>query len=171
MKLYFSGFCLENEAELFQEYIIKNDYTLSGFSFGAIRALEFALASSAMDIRIDLIQLFSPAFFNDKDEKYKRMQLIYFKKDSKAYCDNFLANIGLDKSQSSKYFVKGKYEELDELLNYRWEQNKLQMLIDNGTKIEVYLGENDKIIDSKKALEFFVDYAEVYFIENKEHIL
>ena len=169
--MYFSGFCLENEAELFQEYIIKNDYTLSGFSFGAIRALEFALASSAMDIRIDLIQLFSPAFFNDKDEKYKRMQLIYFKKDSKAYCDNFLANIGLDKSQSSKYFVKGKYEELDELLNYRWEQNKLQMLIDNGTKIEVYLGENDKIIDSKKALEFFVDYAEVYFIENKEHIL
>ena len=169
--MYFNGFCLENESELFQVYMIENDYTLSGFSYGAIKALEFALASSAMDIRIDLIQLFSPSFFNDKDEKYKRMQLMYFKKDSKTYCDNFLKNSGFDKSQSEKYFVEGKYEELDELLNYKWDQNKLQMLIDNGTKIEVYLGEHDNIIDSSKALEFFVNFSEVYYIKNKGHIL
>jgi hypothetical protein len=169
--LYFNGFCLENESELFKEYIIQNDYTLSGFSYGAIKALEFALGSSAMDIRIDLVQLFSPSFFNDKDEKYKRMQLMYFKKDSKTYCDNFLMNSGFEKEQSKQYFTMGKYEELDELLNYKWDQNKLNMLITNGTKIEVYLGENDKIIDSKKALEFFVNFADVYFIKNKGHIL
>jgi len=169
--LYFSGFCLENESELFEEYLVQNDYTLSGFSYGAIKAIEFALHSSVMDIRIDLVQLFSPSFFNDKDEKYKRMQLMYFKKDEKLYSDNFLGNSGLTNVQSEKYFTMGKYEELEELLNYKWDQKKLQMLIDNGTKIEVYLGENDKIIDSQKALEFFVNYSEVYFIKNKEHIL
>jgi hypothetical protein len=169
--LYFSGFCLENEKELFKEYMIENDYTINGFSYGAIKAFEFALASSAMDIRVDLIQLFSPSFFNDKDEKYKRMQLIYFKKDSQIYCDNFLKNSGFNKAQSKKYFVNGKYEELNELLNYQWNQKKLQMLVDNGTKVEIYLGEKDKIIDSQKALEFFVDFSEVYFIKNKGHIL
>ena len=169
--MYFSGFCLENESELFEEYLIQNDYTLSGFSFGAIQALEFALHSAALDIRIDLIQLFSPSFFNDKDEKYKRMQLIYFKKNSQQYCDNFLKNSGFAEEKSEKYFQMGKYEELNELLNYKWDQNKLQMLINNGTKIEVYLGEKDKIIDSQKALEFFVNFSEVYFIKNKGHIL
>jgi hypothetical protein len=169
--LYFSGFCLENENELFDEYMIQNDYTISGFSYGAIEALKFALASSAMDIRVDLVQLFSPSFFNDKDEKYKRMQLIYFKKDSKKYCDNFLKNCGFSNKQIKQYFTMGKYEELDELLNYKWEQKQLQMLINNGTKIEVYLGENDKIIDSQKALDFFVNFSEVYFIKNKGHIL
>ena len=169
--MYFSGFCLENESELFEEYLIQNDYTISGFSYGAIKALEFALASSAMDIRIDLVQLFSPSFFNDKDKKYKRMQLMYFKKDSQTYCDNFLKNSGFDKKNSEKYFTMGKYEELDELLNYQWDQKKLQLLINNGTKIEVYLGENDNIIDSQKALEFFVNFSEVYYIKNKGHIL
>jgi hypothetical protein len=169
--LYFSGFCLENEDELFQEYLIQNDYTLSGFSYGAIQALEFALQSSSMDIRIDLLQLFSPSFFNDKDEKYKRMQLIYFNKDSKKYCDNFLQNSGFSKKQVKKYFLQGRYEELETLLNYTWDTNKLQMLINNGTKIEVYLGEDDKIINSQKALEFFVNFSEVYFIKNKGHIL
>ncbi|MEA2019008.1 MAG: pimelyl-ACP methyl ester esterase BioV [Campylobacterota bacterium] len=169
--LYFNGFCLENEEVLFQEYLVKNDYTISGFSYGAIKAFKFAMASSAMDIRVDLLQLFSPAFFNQKHEKYKRMQLIYFNKDKKKYCDNFLKNSGFSKEQSEKYFTMGKYKELDELLNYQWDQSKLQMLIDNGTKIEVYLGSDDKIVDSQKALEFFVNFSEVYFIKNKGHIL
>lgn len=169
--MYFNGFCLDGESELFAEYLIKNDYTISGFSYGAIKAFKFAMASSAMDIRVDLLQLFSPSFFNDKDKKYKRMQLIYFNKDQKKYCDNFLKNSGFTKEQSDKYFTAGIYEELNELLNYQWDQSKLQMLIDNGTKIEVYLGENDKIVDSQKALEFFVNFSEVYFIKNKEHIL
>lgn len=169
--MFFSGFCLENEKELFQEYLIENDYTISGFSYGAIKALEFALSCSAMDIRIDLIQLFSPSYFNDKDLKYKRMQLIYFNKNSKAYSEKFLQNCGFNEVQNEKYYVDGKVEELEELLNYNWDQDKLKMLIDNGTKIEVYLGSDDKIIDSQKALEFFVNYSEVYLIKNKGHIL
>lgn len=170
-KLYFSGFCLDGEKELFSEYIIENDYTISGFSYGAIQALEFAFNSAMMDIRIDLIQLFSPAFFNQKSDKYKRLQLIYFNKDQDKYCENFLENCGLKKEYKDKFFKMGTAEELSELLNYKWDQNKLQMLIDNGTKIEVYLGENDKIIDSKQALDFFVNYSDLYYIKDKGHIL
>lgn len=171
MSVYFSGFCLENEKELFKEYLIENDYTISGFSYGAIKAFEFAFHSSAMDIRIDLIQLFSPSFFQDKDEKYKRLQLIYFNKDKQKYCDTFLENCGLNRQQNKKYFSQGTQEELNELLHYTWNQKKFQMLRENGTKIEVYLGEDDKIVDTQKALEFFVNHSEVYFIKNKGHIL
>ena len=38
---YFSGFSLENEEELFSKYIIENDFTISGFSYGAIKAFEY----------------------------------------------------------------------------------------------------------------------------------
>ena len=168
---YFNGFCLENEKELFNEYLIENDFTINGFSYGAIKAFEFALASSMMDIRVDLLQLFSPSFFNDKDTKYKRTQLLFFKKDSDSYSKKLLQNSGFSDIEAKKYFKLGTYEELDELLNYQWDKNKLQMLIDNGTKIEVYLGENDKIINSDKALEFFVNFSDVYYIKNKGHIL
>ncbi|MBD3841604.1 MAG: pimelyl-ACP methyl ester esterase BioV [Campylobacterales bacterium] len=169
--LYFSGFCLENENELFGEYLIENDYTISGFSYGAINGFEFAYNSAAMDIRIDLIQLFSPAFFNDKDEKYKRMQLMFFGKNQDHYCQNFLNNCGFSQEQQSKYFIQGSKEQLHELLFYQWNPTKLQQMVNNGTKIEVYLGSEDNIIDANKALEFFVPFADVYFIKNKGHIL
>ena len=64
MKLYFSGFSLKGEKELFKEYIIENDFTVSGFSYGAQKAVEYVLST---DNRVDLLQLFSPAFFNKKD--------------------------------------------------------------------------------------------------------
>ncbi len=166
---YFSGFSLTNEKELFQEYIIENDFTVSGFSYGAIKAFEKILNSSK---RVDLLQLFSPAFFQTKDRKFKRVQLISFKKHSDEYYKNFLKNITYPSIiDSSKYFKKGNSEELEELLNYIWEEEKLQKLIDRGTKIEVYLGSEDKIIDSKKAKDFFVKYATVYYIKNVGHIL
>ena len=97
---------------------------------------------------------------------------MFFKKDAKAYCDNFLENIAYPSSiNTNKYFTQGSMEELDELINYTWDEQKLQALVDKGTKIEVYLGEEDKIIDSEKAKDFFVKYATVYFIKNVGHIL
>lgn len=169
--MYFSGFCLENEKEIFSEYLIENDYTISGFSYGAQQAFEFAYNSAIMDIRIDLLQLFSPAFFQNKDEKYRRLQMIYFNKNQEQYAQNFLENCGFSKEEQEKYFILGNASELEELLNYHWDQNKLQQLIDNGTRIEVYIGENDKIIDSQAVLNFFVNYSELYYIKNKGHIL
>ena len=169
--MFFSGFCLENEKELFSEYLIENDYTLSGFSYGAIEAFEFAYNSVAMDIRVDLVQLFSPAFFNTKDEKYKRLQLLHFKKDPTTYTQNFLKNCGFDQNWTNRYFKMGTYDQLERLLNYKWDKTKLKQLQQSGVKIEVYIGSEDKIVDPQEVLNFFVDCSEVYLIKNKGHIL
>ena len=168
MKLYFSGFSLSNESEIFKECIIKNDFTISGFSYGAIKALEYVLRTTN---RVDKLQLFSPSFFNNKDNKFKRMQLMYFKKDSKTYCDNFLINCGFTESISQKYFKMGSYEELEVLLYYIWDENKIKELIKRGIEIEIYLGSDDKIIDAYIALEFFKPYVKIIYIKNKGHIL
>lgn len=168
-KKYFSGFCFFNESELFNEYLESNDFTVSGFSYGAIKAFEEVLNSKE---RVDKLQLFSPAFFQTFDGKFKRMQLMYFKKDADAYCKNFLQNVVSPTNQDiSKYFKIGNAEELDELLNYEWIEEKLQKVLDKGTRIEVFLGAEDKIIDSIKAKEFFVKFATVYYIKEKGHLL
>lgn len=168
-KKYFSGFCFKNESELFDEYIIKNDFTISGFSYGAIKAFEEALSTKE---RVDKLQLFSPAFFQNFDDKFKRTQLMYFKKDANAYCHNFLENvINPTNLDISKYFDLGTAEQLEELLNYNWSEEKLQKLLDKGTKIEVYLGAIDKIIDASKAKDFFKNFATVYYIKEKGHLL
>ena len=168
-KRYFSGFCFFEESELFQDYIIQNDFTVSGFSYGAIKAFEEVLNSNN---RVDKLQLFSPAFFQTQNEKFKRTQIMYFKKDANAYCQTFLSNVlsPLD-LDISKYFKLGSIEELQELLYYEWSEEKLQKLIEKGVKIEVYLGGNDKIIDASKAQEFFKEFATVYYIKEKGHLL
>jgi len=168
MKLYFNGFSLKNEEVLFQDYIERSDFVVSGFSYGAIKAVEYVLETSK---RVDKLQLFSPAYFNDKDIKYKRMQLLYFTKNSTQYCTQFLKNSGFSSVQSSQYFLQGSYAELEELLKYLWEEDKLQKIVDRNIKIEVFLGADDKIIDADKALIFFKQFAEVYYIKNKGHIL
>ena len=168
-KRYFSGFCFVNESELFDEYLENNDFTVCAFSYGAIKAFEEVLNSNT---RVDKLQLFSPAFFQTFDEKFKRMQLMFFKKDANAYCENFLKNVSSPTNQDiSKYFNQGTIEELEELLNYEWSKEKLQKLVENGTKIEVFLGGVDKIIDAQKAKEFFKDFATVYYIKEKGHLL
>lgn len=172
MKIYknfFSGFCFLSESELFDEYLIKNDFTISGFSYGAIKAFENALTSNQ---RVDRLQLFSPAFFQTQDDKFKRTQLMYFKKDANAYCQNFLSNVKYPiNTEISKYFKLGTIEELYELLYYEWSEEKLQKLLEKGTKIEVYLGGVDKIIDASKANELFKKFATVYYIKEKGHLL
>ena len=166
--MYFNGFCLKDESMIFKEYLEDNDLTISGFSYGAIKAVKYLLNT---DKRVDKLQLFSPAYFNDKDKKYIRLQLMFFKKDPQKYCDNFLKNCGFKTEDKDKYFSMGTYEELQELLEYKWEEETMKKLLDKGIKIEVYLGSDDKIIDSSKALEFFKVFGEVYYIKNKNHIL
>ena len=168
--IYFSGFCLENEKDIFEQWLFKTDYNVAGFSYGAIKAIEYALKSKN---RIERLQLFSPAFFNDKDEKFKKMQLLFFAKDKTSYIQNFLKNIASDSDiNMQQYFKEGNKEELKELLYYHWEAKKLQELLKKGVVIEVFLGENDKIINSKKALEFFKENAtNVYFFKRANHIL
>lgn len=166
---FYSGFSLKDEQSLFDEYRIVNDFTVSGFSYGAQKAFEAVLNSKN---RVDTLQLFSPAFFQDKDEKYKRMQLMFFKKDAQSYCDNFLKNVIYpSEKEIASFFEQGTYEELNELLHYEWKREKLQALVDKGTKIEVYVGAEDKIVDAQKIKTFFLEYATVYFIKDVGHIL
>ena len=168
-KNYFSGFCFKNESEIFSEYLESNDFTVCGFSYGAIKAFEEVLNS---DLRVDKLQLFSPAFFQNYDDKFKRTQVMYFKKDANAYVETFLSNvINPSNLDISKYFELGTSEQLEELLNYNWSEKKLQEVVDKGVKIEVYLGEVDKIIDSSKVKDFFKNYATVYYIKEKGHLL
>lgn len=168
-KSFFNGFCFKNEEELFSEYIIKNDFTISGFSYGAIKAFKEVLNSNQ---RVDKLQLFSPAFFQTQDKKYIRLQLMFFKKDAKSYCENFLKNVVYPKELNlEKYFELGTYEELEELLTFEWNEEDIKKVLNKGTKIEVYLGSVDKIIDSSKAKDFFRKFATVYYINEKGHIL
>jgi len=167
--LYFSGFSLQNEKELFKDYLKNSSYEVAGFSYGAIKAFEYALTPTK---RIDTLTLLSPAFFQDKDKKFKRVQLISFKKDKQSYMKNFLKNISYPCTKGmDKYFREESIKELQELLNYTWEIEKLEKLQKKGTDIRIHLGASDKIIDAKKAYEFFKPFATVYYYKDKGHIL
>ncbi len=164
--IFFSGFLLENEQELFKEYIDDSKYSVAGFSYGAIRAYKYFLKSQK---RIDKLQLFSPAFFQNKDEKFKRLQLLAYQKDPLKYKKNFLKNISYPSLYDmSRYCIDADISQLKELLYYKW---NLSEAIKKDLFIEVYLGEKDKIVDSKEAMEFFKEFATVYFIKKVGHIL
>ncbi len=162
---YFSGFCLENESELFEEFTCKGDFCVVGFSYGAQKAFEYAFTCLE---RIDKIQLLSPAFFHEQSDKFKKLQTIFFKKDSDEYCKNFIKNIGLE---YMKFFKKGTQSELKELLYYEWDRDKLKELKSRNIDIEVYIGADDKTVDSLHVKNFFQEFATIYYIKNKGHML
>ena len=167
--LFFSGFSLCHEKELFAEKIDPSPFCIAGFSYGAIKAYEYTVQSGK---RVDTLQLFSPAFFQDKDAKYKRLQLMFYQKDRAAYTQNFLQNCAFPSAVDlASCLCEGRADELRELLEYEWDPEGLKNLVKNGTTLEVHLGEEDRIIDSEKALEFFSPLATVYFYKRCGHIL
>ncbi|AHJ12951.1 pimelyl-ACP methyl ester esterase BioV [Sulfurospirillum multivorans] len=166
---FFSGFCLANEQELFTPYLNQSDFTVAGFSYGAIKAFEYALTCKE---RIDTLQLFSPAFFGDKNAKFKKLQTLSFSKNSDLYTQNFMRNCVYPSTfDIQSFFQKGNLEELNELLNYTWEKERLRTLQERGMNIEVYVGECDTIIDALHVKDFFVPYASVYYLKRVGHIL
>ena len=60
MSKYFNGFSLQNEEELFSEYLLQSELCVAGFSYGAQKAFEYVYKSKE---RIDRLILLSPAFF------------------------------------------------------------------------------------------------------------
>ncbi len=167
--LFFSGFSLCGEDELFADKIGRAPFCVSGFSYGAIKAYRYACESGK---RIDKLQLFSPAFFQEKDAKYTRLQLMYYHKDKDAYTRNFLHNCAAPAAVDlSPYYCEGNKEELQELLDYKWDAQGLQNLVKNGTTLEIHLGGRDRIIDAEQALEFFRPLATVYYYKEYGHIL
>jgi len=97
--IFFSGFSLKNEEELFYDYlknVKENPYVVAGFSYGAIKALEYTANSSE---RIDRLILISPAWFCNKSKAFVKTQLLYYKKDANAYIKAFLKNIAYPSKQ------------------------------------------------------------------------
>jgi pimeloyl-ACP methyl ester carboxylesterase len=166
---YFNGFSLCNEETLFSEYLVKGDLVVSGFSYGAQKAFEYV---SHTQKRVDRLILLSPAFFQNQKASFIRTQLRYFEAGREAYVKQFLLNAASPSSLDLASFLsEGSKEELEALLTYRWDAEKIKQVIGRGTVIEVFLGGKDKIIDAEKAFEFFAPLTTTYFIKNAGHIL
>jgi hypothetical protein len=75
------------------------------------------------------------------------------------------------KTDLSTYLKIGTKEELEALLTYTWDKQKIQEVLDRGTTIEVFLGKDDKIIDAEAAFGFFSELMTTYFIKDAGHLL
>ena len=169
MASYFNGFSLHNEEKLFSEYLIESDLCVAGFSYGAQQAFEYAYNATT---RIDRLILLSPAFFQTQKPSFIRTQLRYFEIDKASYVTQFLKNVAYPGKVDLKAYLKaGKKEELEALLNYRWDPTKIQILLDRGTTIEVFLGGKDKIIDAEAAFVFFSPLVTTYLVKDAGHLL
>ncbi len=166
---YFSGFSLEGEEALFSAYLDSNDYTVAGFSYGAQLAFEYAYKSSR---RIDRLILLSPAFFQTQKPSFIRTQLRYFDANKEAYVKQFLENVAYPASTPLEHYLNvGTKETLEALLSYVWEKEKIEVLQKRGITIEVFIGDEDKIIDSKEAITFFKTCTTLYTVKNTGHLL
>ena len=168
---FFSGFSLVDEEYLFDEYLNKSAYTVCGFSYGAIKALKYTNEQLELGNRVDRLQLFSPAFFQTKSTKFKKLQLMGYKKDKINYMKSFLSLCFEPYEKKVIQNYETKYSELEELLNYEWELEDFKYLIDKGLHVEVYLGGEDKIIDADAAKEFFLEVSTVTYIKKANHFL
>ena len=166
---YFNGFALQNEEYFFKAYLVDGDFTVAGFSYGAQKAFEYAYAS---DERIDRLILLSPAFFQNQKSSFIRTQLRYFKADQEAYTQQFLKNVSFPSSLTlDDNVLNGTYEELEHLLSYVWDRDKILELQQRGVEIEVFLGGRDKIVNIKDSLIFFSDITTTYLFKELGHIL
>jgi hypothetical protein len=157
---YFSGFCLCNEKKLFSNFLEEGEFNVAGFSFGAQKALDYVLSTNK---RVDKLQLLSPAFF-DYNAKLIELNLKAFSKDKNKYIENFFKKAGFF---NEKYICECNINELKALFSFDWE--KIKHL--KNVKLEVFIGEFDKIIASKKAFKFFSNFGDVYFIKKANHFL
>jgi len=166
---YFNGFSLYNEESFFKQYIIDSEFCVVGFSYGAQKAFEEVYNSKK---RVDRLILLSPAFFQNKKLSFVRTQLRYFDLGQEDYVENFLKNVSYPSNVDlSKCLNIGTKKELEELLLYKWDRDKLEELVKRGISIEVFLGSSDKIIDSKVAKKFFSTICTTYFVKNVGHLL
>jgi len=166
---FYSGFCFWDEKELFEEYLDTSDFCVAGFSYGAQKALIDAYHAKE---RINTLILLSPAFFQTQKPSFIRTQLHYFDVGQESYIKQFLTHVSSPSNVDlSTYLNVGSREELEALLTYQWDHNKIHEVLDRGTTIEVFLGEEDKIIQSLSAFRFFSSLTTTYLIKNRGHIL
>lgn len=167
MKFY-SGFSLEEDRCFFDPFLNVSDFTIAGFSYGAIKAARYAAEARE---RIDTLQLFSPAFFQTKKESFRRLQMSGYFKDSERYLENFITSCFAPLPKSPIKFGENSAEALEELLYFEWTKELMETIRSKGIRIEVYLGLEDQVIDVEGAREFFLPYATVTSIRKGNHFL
>lgn len=165
---FYSGFALCGDQHFFDPYLKDSDYTVAGFSYGAIRAAQYA---SEADERIDTLQLFSPAFFQTKKESFRRLQMSGYFKDTERYLEGFLTRCFSPFPLAPISLGNNNAEELQELLYFEWSEALMKTIRAKGIRIEVYLGLEDQVIDVEGAREFFLPYATVTSIKRANHFL
>ncbi len=166
---FFSGFGFCNESDLFVDILDRSDFVVAGFSLGAIMAIKHSLDQTK---RVDKLQLISPAFFQEEGEKFRRLQLINFKKDRSSYLESFYKNVAYPENLDlTHYKCKPKFSDLELLFSYRYNKIDLKSIVDRGVIIEVYLGGMDRIIDIKKIERFFENFATIYTYKSRGHIV
>ena len=165
---FYSGFSLLNDQHFFESYLRHSDYTVAGFSYGAIKAALHAANSTS---RIDTLQLFSPAFFQTAKASFKRLQLGSFTSDPENYRERFIYGCFSPSEVQPIDLKMGTVEELQELLDFIWDDLLLDKILEKGIRIEVYLGMKDHIIDATSARSFFLRYATVTSMPNANHFL
>lgn len=167
--IFYSGFSLKNEASFFEPYLEKSEYTVAGFSYGAIKA---ATHASEATTRIDTLQLFSPAFFQTKKESFKRLQMGAFLKSKEEYIENFLSACFFPyKAQEVDLDEYASESQLRELLYFEWTKELMASILSKGIRIEVFLGLEDAVIDVPSAREFFIPFSLVTSIRTGNHFL
>ena len=170
--IFFSGFSFKEDEHFFKPYIKQSDFTVCGFSYGAIKAFEYVQRQLRNRKRVDTLQLFSPAFFQNKDVKFKRLQMVGYAKEKQRYLEAFVQSCFAPyKKQTVTINENDTEADLQKLLEYEWDLAQLQQLVDAGVQIEVYLGGNDRVIDAKSAFEFFTQVASVTLIKEANHFL
>ena len=166
---YFHGFSLEKEETLFHSFITPTDYTIAGFSYGAQKAFDYVYHTKR---RIDRLILLSPAFFQTQKSSFTRTQLRYFDTNQDEYVKQFLENVAFPSNLSlDQYLNVGTKKELESLLTYVWDQEKIKTVLSRGTIIEVFLGTEDKIIDIQEAIDFFNESCTTYIVKKSGHLL
>lgn len=165
---FYSGFALENDHIFFEKFLKKSEYSVAGFSYGAIKAVHYAIESNE---RIDTLQLFSPAFFQTKKESFRRLQMGGYLKDPEQYLKNFITSCFAPYPIAPMDFGENNAESLRELLYFEWNCELMETIRAKGIRIEVYLGLEDQVIDVLGAREFFLPFATVTTIKRGNHFL
>lgn len=166
--IFYSGFSLINDQRFFESHLIHSDFTVAGFSYGAIKAARYAADSLT---RIDTLQLFSPAFFQTAKNSFKRLQLSAFVSDAQIYRDKFIQGCFAPCEVQHLDVKMGTVEELEEVLYFVWDDTLMKKILDKGIRIEVYLGMKDHIIDASAARDFFRTFATVTSMPQANHFL
>ncbi|CCB79394.1 hypothetical protein HBZC1_04080 [Helicobacter bizzozeronii CIII-1] len=174
---YFSGFGFQGEAWLF-EWILKpcGLYDVAGFSYGAICALEYIYGQVKQGKRTQRLILIAPCMLAHKSQAFKNLQLKAYQQNPQAYMQAFFEKIGwnalLAQDPSlARYAHLGSLQDLQTLLNYHYDPQKLEFLCDQGVRLEVFIGLEDAIMDAKALCAFFRDYGCVWQFKGANHLL